>query len=110
LALKKAKEINFGDPWEGPVEMSVSFYFKKPEYLTKAIKGHTKKPDLDNLLKSIKDSLNKIIYKDDSQIIRLNASKNYLLGKNARPFVNIKIECIDHDSIVPIHDHGGPHI
>jgi hypothetical protein len=46
------------------------------------------------------------IYKDDSQIVRLHASKDYLLGKNARSFVKISVECIGHDSIVPIHDHG----
>jgi len=106
LAMKRVKEINFGNPWEGPVYMSVSFYFKKPGYLPKRIKAHTKKPDLDNLLKSIKDALNGVVYKDDSQVIRSNESKNYLIGKNARPFVNITIECLDHDNIVPVRDYG----
>lgn len=106
LAKQKVNKVKFGDPWDGPVKLWVSFYFRKPKYLPKKIKAHTKKPDLDNLLKSIKDSLNKIVYNDDSQIIISHMSKNYLIGENARPFVNIKIECISHDDIIPIHDCG----
>lgn len=55
----------FKHPLEGEVEMDITFYFK----------GNRKKiPDLDNLVKLTCDGLNKVAYKDDSQIKKLNAS------------------------------------
>lgn len=37
----------------------------------------TKKPDCDNVLKTIADSLNGIAYRDDAQIVRATVSKKY---------------------------------
>ena len=36
-----------------------------------------KKPDVDNIVKAFLDSLNKIVYKDDSQVCSLKATKVY---------------------------------
>jgi len=38
---------------------------------------HTKKPDLDNLIKFVKDCANGILWHDDSQVISINAVKMY---------------------------------
>lgn len=38
---------------------------------------HTKKPDLDNLAKFLKDCLNKMFYKDDKQIVSMKCRKEY---------------------------------
>ena len=38
---------------------------------------HTKKPDLDNCIKFVKDCLNGIAWKDDSQVVRIVAYKHY---------------------------------
>lgn len=40
-------------------------------------KGYNHKPDIDNLSKSILDSLNGIVYKDDAQVTILLAVKEY---------------------------------
>lgn len=45
------------------------------------------KPDLDNLAKLILDSLNKVAYTDDSQIVRLCVGKYY----SDRPRVEVEI-------------------
>ncbi len=37
----------------------------------------TKKPDIDNILKSVFDSLNQVAFYDDTQIIEIQASKYY---------------------------------
>ena len=37
----------------------------------------TKKPDVDNVVKSIFDGLNKVAFKDDTQIVELHCSKRY---------------------------------
>lgn len=56
---------------EGPIIMQLEFCFegKKP--------FHLGKPDLDNLIKICKDSCQNIIYKNDSQVVKLEASKIY---------------------------------
>lgn len=38
---------------------------------------HTKKPDLDNLVKAVLDALNGVAFVDDSRISNINASKEY---------------------------------
>lgn len=51
----------------------------------------TKKPDLDNLVKSIKDGMNGVVWRDDAQVVDLIASKRF-----GEPRVEIevrKIEC-----------------
>jgi Holliday junction resolvase RusA-like endonuclease len=45
------------------------------------------KPDSDNYLKGIKDGLNKVIWKDDSQIVDVHVSKFY----SNRPRVEVKV-------------------
>lgn len=54
-----------------------------------------KKPDLDNIIKIIADALNGIAYKDDKQITRILAEKNY----SDTPYVKVKITSIDQKEI-----------
>lgn len=69
----------------GPLHMTCIFAFDRPKsHLRKngaLAKGapleKTSKPDLDNLAKFVKDALNGVAYKDDSQIINLTVSKIY---------------------------------
>ena len=68
-----------------PLAMRLTFVFTPPKSYTKkkleAVKSgelrYTKKPDLDNLAKSILDACNNTVYKDDSQIITLSINKEY---------------------------------
>lgn len=61
----------------GALDMRVVFSLKRPKSLPKKVVHHVKKPDLDNLVKAVKDSLKGIAYKDDSQIVRCVAEKHY---------------------------------
>lgn len=61
----------------------IKFYFEPPKSMSKKKKdslyntAYLHKPDIDNLAKSILDSLNGIAYKDDSQVAILLATKEY---------------------------------
>ena len=52
----------------------------------------TKKPDASNILKSVEDAMNSVVYKDDSQIVNIHISKVY----SSVPGVDICVkECLD---------------
>jgi|SRR5215469_6382663 len=73
-----------------PVSISVEFYFDRPASLPKKIRVNTKRPDLDKLCRALCDSLIGICYEDDSQIVRLCASKAY--GAPERTEVRVSVE------------------
>ena len=85
--VKKASQESMGnvEPLETPI--AVYLYFRLPipqSYSKKAteacLKGsqrHVKRPDLDNLAKSVLDGMNGIVFKDDSQITSLHCTKVY---------------------------------
>ena len=48
---------------------------------------HTKKPDAENVSKSILDALNKLAYDDDSNIVELHIEKWYSDSPRAEVFI-----------------------
>ena len=64
-----------------PIRLAVYFYFGYPASMPKKHRHegypHTKKPDLDNCIKFVKDCLNGIAWHDDSQVIREETEKEY---------------------------------
>ena len=50
---------------------------KKRLELIEEVINYTKKPDIDNIAKIILDGLNGVVFKDDSQICRLEIYKRY---------------------------------
>ena len=61
----------------GPLSMSIRFYLQRPKSKPKRIEYPDVKPDLDNLGKLIKDLLEGLIYKNDSQICEMKIYKQY---------------------------------
>ena len=72
-------------PLEGALKCNLMFFMPIPKSaskkdVAKMLSGEikfTKKPDIDNLVKQNCDSMNGIVYLDDSQIVWLFASKHY---------------------------------
>lgn len=60
-----------------PMPKSVSNSLKKKEKAEKGLLRLTTKPDVDNYVEGVKDALNHLIYKDDSQEVDLKVSKFY---------------------------------
>ncbi len=84
---------------EGALSVRMKIFRPIPKATTKkdraliseGIKRPVVKADIDNYSKSVLDALNNIIYKDDSQVVDLYASKYY----SDNPRVEIKIQEID---------------
>ncbi len=60
-----------------PVALHLKFFLRRPNSLPKKIIEHTKRPDVDKLLRATFDSLAGIVYEDDSQVNRVIVEKNY---------------------------------
>jgi Holliday junction resolvase RusA-like endonuclease len=69
------------------LHVEVDFFISRPK--SNRSKYVTKRPDLDNFIKLILDCGNGILWKDDSQIISLAASKQW--ANEMGPGVQIKI-------------------
>lgn len=74
-------------PLEGPVAVDLyircsvpgSFSKRRREACLMNEEFPTKRPDIDNSVKAVLDSMNGIVYKDDIQVVRLSAKKVYSL-------------------------------
>ena len=81
---------------EGRIKVSIIAYFSIPKTTKKADINEmlennispTKKPDIDNIVKAILDSMNKFAFKDDNQITKLEVEKKYSIEDK----VYVKIE------------------
>ncbi|MCH7321759.1 RusA family crossover junction endodeoxyribonuclease [Solibacillus sp. MA9] len=87
------------EPLQGPLKLEVDVYLVPPKAdqtkpkLARMACGEMrpiKKPDLDNLVKGIKDGCSKIIWVDDAQIVELVVRKFYAM----QPRAEVKVEAV----------------
>lgn len=89
---------------EGPLKIDVTFYIKPQKYifskkkLRKKLEAEeifcSKKPDIDNYLKALLDSMTGVAFEDDRQVVECRARKLYSL----KPRIEFEIkEMLDND-------------
>ncbi len=79
------KAMGDQEPLETPLSLYLYISMPIPDSYSKKRRAdcligteqHTKRPDADNILKCVEDSMNGIVYKDDSQIVNLHVRKLY---------------------------------
>lgn len=89
----KYRRIN---PLEGRIKINITAYFSVPKNTSKKQEENmlnntispTKKPDIDNIAKIILDALNKLAFKDDNQITKLEIEKKY----GTKEKISVKVE------------------
>jgi len=101
LIRESAKQaMGESEPLETPVSLYLYIRVPIPASATKkrlqAISDGTekpiRKPDASNILKSVEDGMNSVIYKDDSQIVNIHVTKVY----SSVPGVDICVkECLE---------------
>ncbi len=66
------------DLWEGPLVVTMMFRLPEPKRLPRRSPvWPDRRPDLDKLCRACLDSLTGIVWRDDSQVVRLEADKAY---------------------------------
>lgn len=81
--LQDAGHVLFNDGQ--PLAVSITAFYEAPKSYSKKKKQEmldgqlypTKKPDIDNIAKCVLDALNKLAYRDDTQVVRLHMEKHY---------------------------------
>jgi Holliday junction resolvase RusA-like endonuclease len=84
------------EPLEGALEAFIyvtfavpaSYSKKRTEACLSGQEKHTKKPDLDNVVKSVIDGMDKIVFENDSQFTSIHATKVY--GEVAKVEILVK--------------------
>ncbi len=93
-------------PLTGPLKLTVAFAFPRPKshYRTGKHAGelrtdrpvwHIKKPDEDNCLKMVKDAMNRVFYRDDSQVCFAVVRKFYT---DLTPFTVVQLEELSNET------------
>ena len=62
------------EPFDGPLEVRLDCYFKRPK---KTDFSYPPRGDCDNFFKSVSDAGNEILWKDDSQIVKIICTKSW---------------------------------
>jgi len=82
---KAIEAMGSSEPLETPVTlylyirvpMPKSYSKKRIEACLNGFEQPIKKPDASNILKSVEDGMNSVVYKDDSQIVNIHVTKVY---------------------------------
>jgi Holliday junction resolvase RusA-like endonuclease len=88
LSLQKHKDQCF--PAHIPVKLTCTFYRHKSIWLPKKETKPFRKPDLDNFLKLIMDSMNGLLVADDAQICTIIMKKRWSPDYNG--FITLRLE------------------
>ena len=59
------------------VPIPASYSKKRSEACLSGLDRPCKKPDIDNIIKAFLDSMNNIVYADDTQVVSLHSTKRY---------------------------------
>ncbi len=98
IVMSYKKENNYC--CKNAVRVKVTFIKQPPKSTSKKLRKDmlsglipcTKKPDLDNVVKSVLDALNGVAYEDDNQVNSINAYKCY--GEEEKLIIEIMEESI----------------
>ena len=86
-------------PLEGPIMLQAQFGIKLPtsqerKRNPKPRSWRVKKPDLDNLIKLVKDACSGIAFLDDNQIVKVSAEK-IQCAQGEAPFTRIRFKALE---------------
>lgn len=99
IATVAADSMRGRELMEGPLHLHINAYFEVPHSWPKwkareALLGNilpTVKPDLDNIEKAVKDALNGVVWRDDTQVTSCLKFKTY----SDRPRVAVSVTPVD---------------
>lgn len=87
-----AREARPDAPIEGPVRVAMRFFMRRPQ---KPKHGRPAgRPDLSKLARAVEDEMTGVVFRDDSQAVVLDLSKEYE-SDGQPPGVAVEVEALD---------------
>lgn len=88
-----------GPPLEGPISLQAVFVLPRPKKFCRKKDAPGRlwcvaRPDGDNLIKSVKDALKSMTWKDDSQVCRMMVTKCYA-ARDEQPGAEVTVEVME---------------
>jgi Holliday junction resolvase RusA-like endonuclease len=74
---------------DGPLAVRIEFLLHKPASTPKRKIWADRKPDLDKLVRSVLDAVDKVVIAEDSRVVSLTASKRYALDEPPGALITI---------------------
>lgn len=96
----RRKEL-FSEFFNEAISLEVKFVFDRPKSVRRVFM--TARPDIDNYLKALFDAFNGIVYKDDSQIVQLKASKEYKDTTSLKTGIYVKLTKLEVQNAANLH-------
>ena len=84
-------------PLENPLQVQVTIRIQKPKSKGKKHCWPTSRPDADNYAKLVLDALNGVLWRDDSQVVRLFVEKAYCTPVHPSQGVALIVHALDQD-------------
>ena len=78
-------------PLEGPLALEVTVYRLKPKSAPKRVTYPITRPDCSNYLKLLEDACNKIVWRDDAQLVDVSIHKRF----DRAAWVDIRVEAFE---------------
>lgn len=100
-AIQRAVGLECDSQLLGPIAVIATFYLPRPKAAAKA-KFHQTKPDLDKLVRSLNDAVNRVAFEDDKLIVSIHAHKCYV-QPGELPHVRVRIEGFRPQRELPLH-------
>ena len=82
VALLAARAAGFAVSSEA-IDLEIGFYFARPRSASKRLLHKITRPDADKLCRAVLDALKGIVYRDDSQVVALECTKNFGIPERA---------------------------
>ena len=96
-AVKSLSRVHILEPLKGAVSLQVLFVHPRLKAESKGRperKYKLTRPDLSNLVKSLEDGLQGVVFNDDAQVVRIEAEKVYA-ALHEKPHIEITVEEVD---------------
>jgi Holliday junction resolvase RusA-like endonuclease len=95
-ALRAHVAAELGDDWQPldvPLLLAVTAYLPMPSSMPKSRRETalpSKRPDVDNLARTLLDALSGLVWSDDARIVNLNIRKRYADGASPRWCIRVE--------------------
>lgn len=96
IAYAAQQAMNGDELIDRPVYLTVQAFFAFPKAMSgkkkaaRDVHWHTGRPDTDNIVKAVGDALNGVVWRDDTQVALVKASKQY----DETPRLEITVEAL----------------